>query len=84
MWQNNTMKPYHKKTLSQAQAEAMLTFLWANGINANRLHAEGYGDSHTISDNHIIHGSAQNRRLEIQWVPTIAPKQPLLLSRQTK
>ncbi|MFC3908166.1 OmpA family protein [Legionella dresdenensis] len=57
----------HKNMLSQAQAETMLTFLWANGIQAHRLNAEGYGDKHPVSDNKIIHGSAQNRRLEIQW-----------------
>ncbi|MDI1352690.1 MAG: OmpA family protein, partial [bacterium] len=57
----------HKKRLSQAQAETMLTFLWANDIQAMRLKAEGYGDKNDISDNHWIHGSAQNRRIEIQW-----------------
>ena len=57
----------HKKSLSQAQAEAMLTFLWANDIPAQRLHAEGYGDKHDIGDNKLIHGSAYNRRIEIQW-----------------
>ncbi|KTD27522.1 OmpA family protein [Legionella israelensis] len=57
----------HKKTLSQARAEAMLTYLWAHNIPAQCLNAEGYGDKHAISNNKIIHGSAQNRRLEIQW-----------------
>lgn len=56
-----------KNRLSQAQAETMLTFLWANDIRAQRLHAEGYGDKHDIGDNHLIHGSAYNRRIEIQW-----------------
>lgn len=58
---------HHKNTLSQAQAETMLTFLWANGIQAQQLHAEGYGDKHAVSDNSIIHGSGHNRRIEIQW-----------------
>lgn len=57
----------YKQKLSQARAEAMLTFLWANDINAKRLQAEGYGDKHDIAQNAIIHGSAQNRRVEIQW-----------------
>ncbi|VEG91896.1 C-OmpA-like family protein CmpA [Legionella spiritensis] len=56
-----------KQLMSQARAEAMLTFLWANGVAARRLTAEGYGDKNTIGDNSIIHGSAYNRRLEIQW-----------------
>lgn len=58
----------HKKRLSQAQAEAMLTFLWANHIQAKRLKAEGFADKFNIGDNHLIHGSAFNRRIEIQWV----------------
>lgn len=57
----------HKRKMSQAQAETILTFLWANGVQAYRLKAEGYADKNTISDNAIIHGSAQNRRIEIQW-----------------
>jgi outer membrane protein OmpA-like peptidoglycan-associated protein len=57
----------HKNKLTQARAEAMLTFLWANGIPAQQLHAEGYGDKHPVGQNEIIHGSAYNRRIEIQW-----------------
>lgn len=57
----------HKKDLSQARAEALLTYLWANNIPAKNLNAEGYADKNPISDNRWIHGSAQNRRVEIQW-----------------
>lgn len=64
---DNVGSKRHKKLLSQAQAETMLTYLWANGILAMRLKAEGYGDKNDISDNALIHGSAQNRRIEIQW-----------------
>ena len=64
---------YHRKMLSQAQAETMLTFLWANDIPAQLLHAEGYGDKHDVGDNQLIHGSAYNRRIEIQWLNTPAP-----------
>ena len=67
----------HKKRLSQGQAETMLTFLWAHNIAAKRLKAEGYGDQFAVGDNHIIHGSAFNRRIEIQWVnETAAPREP--------
>ena len=58
---------FHKNRLSQAQAESMLTFLWANGIHAQRLKAEGYGDKNDVADNAFIHASAKNRRIEIQW-----------------
>lgn len=60
----------NKKRMSQAQAEAMLTFLWANDIRSARLNAEGYGDTNDVADNHLIRGSALNRRIEIQWVVT--------------
>lgn len=66
-----------KEKLSQSRAEAFLTFLWANDIKAKRLLAEGYGDLHAIGDNHLIHGSAYNRRIEIQWVKRdICPDKP--------
>ncbi|MBI2786272.1 MAG: OmpA family protein [Legionella longbeachae] len=57
----------HKKRMSQAQAETMLTFLWAHNIPAQLLKAEGYGDKNDVGDNKLIHGSAFNRRIEIQW-----------------
>lgn len=56
----------HKKKLTQARAEAMVTFLWGHGIASRRLHPEGYGDEYSVSNNKLIHGSAQNRRIEIQ------------------
>jgi len=56
-----------KDKLSTARAETMLTFLWANNIPAEKLLAEGYGKEHSIGDNHYIHSSAYNRRIEIQW-----------------
>ena len=70
---DNVGARYHKKMLSQAQAETMLTFLWANNIPAQLLHAEGYGDKHDVGDNHLIRGSAYNRRIEIQWLNTPTP-----------
>ena len=64
----------HKKLMSQAQAETMMTYLWANGIRSIQLKAEGYGDLNTIGDNKIVHGSAYNRRIEIQWFTELVAK----------
>lgn len=64
---DNVGSRYHKKRMSQAQAETMMTFLWANGVRSIQLKAEGYGDKNDIGDNRIVHGSAYNRRIEIQW-----------------
>lgn len=53
--------------MTDARAHTMVAFLWANGIPSSHLRAEGYGACYPIGDNHLIHGSAHNRRLEIQW-----------------
>ena len=71
---DNVGTRFRKKSLSQAQAETMLTYLWANGIKAKLLKAEGYGDKNTVADNELIHGSAMNRRIEIQWFNGTPPK----------
>lgn len=71
---DNVGSHHHKKLLSQAQAETMMTYLWANGIQSIRLTPEGYGDKNAVSDNNIVHGSAQNRRIEIQWFNGLTPK----------
>jgi outer membrane protein OmpA-like peptidoglycan-associated protein len=63
----------HQKNLSQGQAETMLTFLWAHNLSAQRLKAEGYGAQFPVGDNHLIHGSAFNRRIEIQWIDKPSP-----------
>lgn len=75
----------HKNKLSQAQAEAMLTFLWAQGVESRRLHAQGYGEKHAVGDNHLIHGSAYNRRIEIQWFDDVqTPNRPAPLRVSSK
>lgn len=64
---DNVDKKSFNQKLTAAQAETMLSFLWANDIPAQRLHAKGYGEEYPIGDNNLVHGSAYNRRLEIQW-----------------
>lgn len=59
----------HKRVLSQHRAQAMLAFLWSRGIrHSDHLDAEGYEDKYNIGNNRLIHGSAYNRRIEIQWM----------------
>lgn len=65
---DNVGSKQHKRKLSQAQAETMMTYLWSNNIPSRQLKAEGYADKFDISNNKLIHGSAQNRRVEIQWI----------------
>ncbi len=64
---DNVGKRALQDRLSKARAETMLTFLWAKGIPAQRLAAEGFGSHFPVGNNQLIHGSAYNRRIEIQW-----------------
>lgn len=77
---DNVGSRHNKKLMSQAQAETMMTYLWANGIRSIQLKAEGYGDKNNIGDNRIVHGSAYNRRIEIQWFTGLVAKadEPIL------
>jgi outer membrane protein OmpA-like peptidoglycan-associated protein len=67
-------REYNNK-LTQAQAEAMLTYFWANGIPADNLNAQGFGTRFAIGDNNTTRGSAYNRRIEVQW--TIHPDESI-------
>ncbi len=65
---DNVGKRSDQKLLSQERAQAMVAYLWAHGIPEAVLEAEGYGDKFDIANNKLIHGSALNRRVEIQFV----------------
>ena len=65
---DNVGSAAHKQQLTRARAETMRGFLWANGIPARLLNATGYGDEHPVANNQLIHASAYNRRIEIQWM----------------
>lgn len=69
---DNSGSANSRKDMTQALAEKISTFLWANGIPATQLNAQGYGDKFSVGNNRHIHSSAYNRRVEIQW--TDAPK----------
>ena len=56
-----------RRQMSQAQSQSMMTFLWANDIPAEKITATGYASNYPIANNNLTHGSAMNRRIEIQW-----------------
>jgi outer membrane protein OmpA-like peptidoglycan-associated protein len=56
-----------REKLTKARAKTMVTFLWAHGIPAEHLTSESFGAHFAVGNNAIIHGSAYNRRIEIQW-----------------
>ena len=57
----------HKKALSQQRADSMRAFLWSQGIKNTQLTATGYGDAFDVGNLNLVHSSAMNRRIEIQW-----------------
>src|SRR5450755_2782834 len=58
---------YNKK-LSLRRAGAVKAYLVSKGIEANRIHTEGKGESQPIADNKTREGRAKNRRVEIEVV----------------
>jgi outer membrane protein OmpA-like peptidoglycan-associated protein len=61
-----TGKPEKNKTLSEARAGSVRTYLVAKGIDESRLVANGYGSENPIADNKTAAGRAKNRRVEMK------------------
>jgi OmpA-OmpF porin, OOP family len=56
----------HNQELSQRRAAAVVAFLTANGISADRVQAVGKGETAPIGDNTTAVGRQQNRRVVIR------------------
>lgn len=52
--------------LSKKRAQAVGSYLLANGIEKNRLKPKGYGDTQPIAKNDTMLGRQRNRRVEIK------------------
>jgi len=58
---------YNQK-LSVRRANAVKNYLVSKGVEANRVYAEGKGESKPVADNNTDAGRAKNRRVEIEVV----------------
>lgn len=65
---DNTGTDEHNMDLSVRRAEAVKSYITANGVDASRLSTQGKGESEPIADNATDAGRAQNRRVEIAIV----------------
>ncbi len=59
--------------LSQARADAVLTFLVRKGVSPSRITSIGKGSAEPIADNRSEDGRAVNRRVELTFVQPPAP-----------
>jgi OmpA-OmpF porin, OOP family len=59
---DNVGDPTANMTLSGNRAKAAMAAIVAKGIAADRLEAEGYGDTVPVADNATAEGRARNRR----------------------
>ncbi|WP_226664950.1 OmpA family protein [Microbulbifer aggregans] len=53
--------------LSRQRANSVRTYLVNNGVNANRISAQGYGETQPVASNASDTGRAQNRRVEMRF-----------------
>lgn len=55
----------HNMDLSSRRATAVMDYLVGAGVDAERLEAEGYGETRPIADNETREGRETNRRVEL-------------------
>lgn len=65
---DNTGDAMANEKLSQARAESVRARLIADGIDASRIEAKGYGQNNPVASNDTEEGRAQNRRTEIRLI----------------
>lgn len=58
----------YNQRLSDSRATAVVNYLTAAGVSADRLDARGFGEDQPIADNTTQEGKAQNRRIEFKVI----------------
>lgn len=62
----------YNQNLSQRRAQTVRDYLVMRGVAADRITAQGFGETRAIADNGSPEGRANNRRVEIVILPTLA------------
>ena len=65
---DDTGDPAANQQLSQARAESVQAQLVADGVAAERIEAEGYGQAHPVATNETDAGRTKNRRIALRVV----------------
>jgi len=65
---DNTGSATGNQKLSQARADAVVTYLVSKGIAKSRLTAKGYGDTKPVASNSTNEGRQLNRRTEFEII----------------
>lgn len=60
----------YNRQLSQRRAESVRNFLIGEGVQGDRIRAEGRGETSPIASNDTAEGRAENRRVEISLHPS--------------
>lgn len=68
---DSTGSESYNQMLSQQRAQSVSNVLMANGVQAVRIDAVGYGESRPISSNASAEGRQQNRRVELTLLPYV-------------
>ena len=62
---DNTGEKGYNLNLSDQRAESVAAFLEGEGVKANRITTEGYGEDQPIASNETVDGRQENRRVEV-------------------
>jgi outer membrane protein OmpA-like peptidoglycan-associated protein len=69
---DSTGSDTYNQTLSEKRAGSVGAYLGGQGINAQRILTQGFGEQLPVADNATPAGREQNRRVELRLVPLTA------------
>lgn len=66
---DSTGSTEYNQSLSQKRANSVAQYLIAQGVDARRVVAQGFGETHPIASNATAAGRQENRRVELRLIP---------------